>query len=384
MQYFLQGKNIIFKDKAGQIKCSDFDHALHSRSPTTNFIEKKSYHSVVSLISDSLNKNRQGKERDTLILNSDFHSYPGLCEAITEKLGNETQIKSDIEVQLSILNLPNGEYTYIEVNKDSTSTFSISFQGDSFSVLENDTISNELLKQELTNTFKDVLKPNIETENILEVLFNYSNVIAANKLLTDTKYGLVGNETAYNEKNLYFTDSAFKTIFNADLILPTFFRAIATCIETHIKAISKNKKAIIQSTLLDYSRVIGSISPNENLFYSNKFQQVLEIGIIEFKAKKLNPQVEFEIYPSKQKTNLPFTSWILTETNNLLLNFKLHQKNYQIDISPLTKDFSNTIFSLGNQYLLKYFVCIEENSCGNLQLKLKGLNGVEYFKTINC
>lgn len=383
MQYFLQGKNIIFKDKAGQLKCSDFDHTLHLRSPTPTFIQKNHYQTAVSLISDILKKHRQGKETDTLILNSDFHRHPGLCEALTEKLGHETQIKSDIEVQLSIQNLPNGEYTFIEVNKDSTSTFLLSIQRDFFSVVGNDTHSNDQLKQSLINNFKDFLLPNIEEDKIFEVLFDYSNVIAANRLLTDAVYGIVGNETAYNERNLYFTDSVFKTIFNTNLTLPDFFKTVATCVATHIKDISENRKAIIQSPLIDYSRVIGSITPNEHLSFVSKLKQLSEIDKVEFKVNKSNPQVEFEIHPSKQKTNLPFSSWILTETNYLLLNFKLHQKNYQIDITPLTKEFSNTIFSLGKQSLLKYFVCIDENSFGNLHLKLKGINGVEYFKTIN-
>lgn len=383
MQYFLQGKNIIFKDKTGQLNCSDFDHALNSRSRTTDFTTKDSYQTVVSSIADILKKNKQGREADTLILNSDFHRHPGFCEALTEKLGHETQIKSDIEAQLSIQNLQNGEFAFIEVNRDSTSTFSLSFQGDSFLVVGLDTISNDKLKQSLTNNFKDFLLPNVEAEKTFEVLFDYSNIIAANKLLTDAVYGIVGNEEAYNEKNLYFTDSVFKTIFNADLTLPDFFKTVATCVETHIKGISENRQAIIQSPLIDYSRVIGFIEPNEHLSFVNKLKQISEIDKFEFKAKKSNPQVEFEIHPSKQKTNLPFSSWILTETNNLLLNFKFNQRNYQIDFTPLTKEFSNTIFSLGNQSLLKYFVCVEENSCGNLQLKIKGINGVEYFKTIN-
>lgn len=373
MSIYLKNNEIIIKNSAGELTSQCLPYVQIDVS--NGFVTTDKYNEIYTAIS-SLG------EQESLILSSEYYSIPGFIQGLVLKTGI-LEFYSDIEVMLECIHYDDGEYTFIEINKDSSSTFLVSIQGDSYSVVEYNTISNKELKKTLINSLKEFLKTNIEAENIFEVIFNYTNVIALNCLLTDTKYGLVGNETAYNDRNLYYSGSAFKTIFTADLVLPDFFKIIANCIETHINVISKNKRTIVQSPLLDYLRVISFIKPSEHLIYVNKLQQFSEFKKIELKIKKSITQVELEIYPSKSKTNLPFSSWILTETNNLLLNFKLNQKNYEIDLSPLKNEFTNTIFSLGNKSIFKYFVFIDENSCGNLHLKLKGLNGVEYFKTIN-
>src|SRR5688572_24576037 len=134
MHYILQNEMIIFKDETGHIKCSGFDTANNLRSQSTSFVQKNLYQTTVSSIFDTLKNTKNGKEPDTLIINSPLYRYSGFINALIDRLGNDTIIKSDLEIAISSQNLKPGEYSLLDISKNESYHYNVSIDSNDYSL----------------------------------------------------------------------------------------------------------------------------------------------------------------------------------------------------------------------------------------------------------
>lgn len=182
MLFLLQSKNIIFKDKIGQIKCVDFENTFQFKSSTTDFAQKKSYQITVSSIYDFIKKNGQGKEPNTLILNSQLFGCPGLINALKDNIGKETTIQSDLEFAISSQNLKSGKYSIINITENESYLYNFVIDCNNYILLNKIKLDNNKLKRVLANKFTST-----QSEAIFSALFNYSNVIEVNQFIENNE-----------------------------------------------------------------------------------------------------------------------------------------------------------------------------------------------------
>ena len=381
MLCLIRDKNVLFKDNEERIKCIDFEHLDCLNITPETFIQQNHYQKAIASLSEILEKNRTTNKEDTLILSSEFYQKPGFEEAITEHFGNKIQIRTDIE--LALQSLSSGDYLFVDIGKEFLSSYEISLNGNTYSIGKRTIQNNDTFILNLVNNFKMYMLPEVEKEELLKVLFDYSNIISLNKYLTDGKYAILGNENIYEDINLYFNGSLFQTIFNNDLVLSDFFSVLVSTINKQVNSLEKGRKLIIQTPLLDYSKVAEMINQHDNLYLVNMLQQHEMVRSFSINQEKFQSIIEIDLYPVKQKANLPFQSWMLAETNNLLLRFSNNGSIFSIDLSEIEEGISDTLFSIGSQKLLKYHVYINSDSIGNIYSKITDLNGVQYYKLLN-
>jgi len=117
MHYFIQGTNIISKDKSGQIKCSDYTPALYNSNYQDQFIQTEIYKEAACSIANRIQPT-SNKDTDTLILNTKFFRFPGFVKAIFDQTPTASQIKSDIDFIVNSRQLKTGNYTFIDILED--------------------------------------------------------------------------------------------------------------------------------------------------------------------------------------------------------------------------------------------------------------------------
>jgi hypothetical protein len=157
MLYFIQGTNIISKDKAGQIKCSDFTPALYSDSYQDQFIQTEIYKETACSIADRLNPTNT-KDTDTLILNAKYFRHPGFIKAIFDQAPNTLQTKSDIDFIVNSRQLKAGDYTLIDILEDETNIYKFVVENNQYSISSKQRTENTTLKQALADKLQNPVK----------------------------------------------------------------------------------------------------------------------------------------------------------------------------------------------------------------------------------
>lgn len=376
MQYFLQGKNIIFKDKAEQIKCYDFDHALHSEIPTANFIQKNYYQTAVSSISDILENNRKAKELDTLILNSQFFSCPGLIDSFIDRIGNETKIQSDLEFAISSQNLKSGYYSLVDISENESFHYNFAIDSNNYSLLEKTKLDNSKLKRVIANKFATT-----QADALFHSLFNYSNIIEANQFIETNEI------TEADFSNYTLSEISLGNIFDIDF--SNFFEKLCSSIQDFINDHTSDEKSLlIKSPLTGFQPVKSILSSNKKLAIISELDFLNYTNNFDFlKYKISSDRFEFNCYPSNKKIVFPFSSWVLSETRNLSIELlKIsggETKSYQINLIDLKERLLDTFFSINDKQLVKYFVELEMDICNNLHLKVETLDKQEFYYLIN-
>lgn len=373
MIYFLQGKNIIFKDKAGQLKCSNFDHALHLRSPTPTFIQKKLYQTAASSIFDTLKNNRKGKEPDTLILNTHLFGCSGLINAFIDKIGNETKIKSDLQFAINSQGLNSGEYSLIDISENESYHYNFVIDNNDYSILNKTKLDNSKLKRELANQFASS-----STDAIFNSLFNYSNVIEANEFLST-------NEMTEADFSTYtLSEISLGTLFQ-DTYFSDFFNFLSLSIQDFVKEhISDEKLLLIKSPLTGFHPLKPILNSNKKIRIINELDYLNDSIASDFiKNKTRNEGFELKCYPSNKKIVFPFSAWILSETGNLTIELLNEKESFLINLIDLKEKLSDTFFTINDKQLVKYFIELEMDTCNNIHFKIETLDKEEFYYLIN-
>jgi len=373
MQYFLQGKNIIFKDKTGQINCSNLDHALYSRSQTHAFIQKNHYQTLVSSISDTLKNNRIGEEPDTLIINSQFFGCSGLVNSFIDSIGREINIQSDLEFVIRSEKLESGDYSLIDISENESYHYNFVIDGNAYSLLDKTKLDNEKLKRVLANKFAST-----QADDLFNSLFNYSNVIEANQFL-------VTNEMTEADYSTYtLSEIALGTHFQ-DTYFFDFFNLLSLSVQDFINEhICDKKLLLIKSPLTGFHPVKPILNLNKKIRAINEldFLQAKTVSnSIKFKNRK--DGFELKSYPSNKKIVFPFSAWILSETENVSIELLNEKESFQINLTDLKENLSNTFFSINDKQLVKYFVEFDMDKCNNIHFKIETLDKEEFYYLIN-
>jgi len=376
MFYFLLGKNILFKDKAGQIKCSDFGHTLDLKNLTQTFIQKQVYQTAISSISDTLKNNRIGKEPDTLIISSQFFSCSGLVNSIIDSIGKETNIQSDLEFAIRSEKLESGVYSLIDISENESYHYNFVIEGNTYSLLDKTKLDNNKLKQLLANKF-----PSTQTDALFNSLFNYSNVIKTNQFIETN--GIL--EDDFESYNFFDTKTDFETILGTDIVLATFFNGLSYSIQDFINEhITDDRLLLIKSPLTGFHPVKPILNSNKKNRVVNELDFLYDSTVSDFiKCEKRNVGFELKCYPSNKKIVFPFSAWVLSETGNLSIELLNEDESFPINLIDLKENLSKTLFSINDKQLVKYFVEFDMDKCNNIHFKIETLDKKEFYYLIN-
>lgn len=374
MQYYLQGKNIIYKDRTGKLNCSNLDHALHLSSPTPTFIQKNLYQTAVSSISDTLKNNRTGKEPDTLILNSQFFGFSGLVNSFIDSIGRETNIQSDLEFAIRSEKLESGEYSLIDISENESYQYNFVIDSNDYSLLNKTKLDNNKLKQSLSEKFKST-----QLDTFFSSLFNYSNVIEANQFL-------VTNEMTEADFSTYtLSEISLGTLFQ-DTYFSDFFNFLSLSIQDFINEhISNDEKLfLIKSPLTGFHPVKPILNSNKKIRVVNELDFLNNLTASDsIKCKNRNEGFELKCYPANKKIVFPFSAWILAETGNLSIELLNEKESFLINLNDLKEKLSDTFFSINDKQLVKYFVEFDMDTCNNIHFKIETLGKEEFYYLIN-
>jgi hypothetical protein len=376
MLFYIQGSNIISKDISNQLICSDFSPTLHSNNIENLFIHSEIYKETAISIASCINLSKI-KDSDTIILNTEFFRQPGFVNSIFDQAPSSPIIKSDLEFILNSKELKEGEYTFIDILKDETNIYKFVIENNQYHISSKQRRENSAEKKIILD------KLNSFNDNLFITLFSYNNIILINEYL---KINQIKKE---DFADLNFSTSSLEINQYINVDLSTFFDSIASFIKSIIGNCDCNEKnMIIKSPLTSYSAV------NEILKQSSNALIINELEILDFstlpKSLITNSRIdnyELKYYPELEKVSMPFSIWLLSETDNL--NFEIlkikKENNISIEI-PLTdlKDrLSKSFFTLGVRTLVKFHVELKYDCCCNLQLKIKTTDKDEYYYLIN-
>lgn len=385
MAFYLRNGTLLFETEdqvlsVEKLPLFDIDYS-HTKD---SFAHKSSYEQIVNALTNIISK-ISNKNNSDIIVGLDLLKFPGLFHVLKSSLSTDFNIYSSLHFILNNQLLPITEYTLLDVSKYATNRFDILTSKESFTVTRKTEYGNEELNNNLIDSFRNYLHSDLDKNYLLDIIFDYSNILLLNELLVNLKLGTGEDELAYKERNLYFKNSQFKKIFTPELLLPTFFEIISTCIFNHATRIETPNKIIIQSPILNYRNVEALIKKMDS---TNSFITIDEINLL---TKTINEKIlsNLKIASSQQKSalttqksNIPFSSWVLTDTNDFKFKLLYNNSNLLIDLSALKDVFSNSMFFLKDQQLVKCHVSIDEDSNGDLLLNIRDLNGAEYFKLI--
>lgn len=379
MQYFLQGKQIIFKDKSGQLKCSDIPTALYSASIPTEFVQTNKYNETVTAISKVLKANKNGTDKDTLFLNGRFYRQPGFVKALFDKVGKETQIKSEIDFVINSQKLESGNYSLIDIEELETTIYQIFVEEREYQITSKKSIETKKLIQSIGNA----LNIDPSKKNLLSNLFSYHNSISLNEFHKDSQlenmcyYGLQDEGLNTNLKELPCEN------------LHSFFETISIAITAFIKeSVSTTNKICVKSALINYlpMKVFAPSFGNTTLInelelLNNSTTQT------SLKGNRLNENYELKCFSEVKRLELPFSYWIVSEADNLQIELvkKIgdNSQSIQINANSLKSELEKTFFNLNNKHLVKYLAEIKNDSCNNLHLRIQTLDKEEYYQLIN-
>ncbi len=368
MQYLLNDKKIFFKDDSENINSIDINNELLLRSKTFNVIDKKYYNPIVSVISEIIRNNRKEGEKDTLIIHSQLFKCPGLEIALTDNIGNEIKIISDLEVLIASLELSPGEYTIIDICEKKTFCYSLSLGKNKYLISEKEIENEELMSLINRN----------HNENLFNNLINYLTVIEVNKLINNS--GQL--EVNYNDYNF----SEIKDLRFIEDNFFDFFSTISSIIQNFVKEYRcSGKVLLIKSSLFGYL-------PMKTIFEKGNGQFISEFDMIN-SDENLNilrfrdtEGYGIKIYPMHCKGLLASQSWILSEIENFSIEiFKDSQTVEQlikINLSDLKDIFLDTSFCIAGRNLVKYLADLYTDPYNNLHLKIETLSKNEYYAIV--
>lgn len=378
MLYFIQGTNIISKDKSGQLKCSDFTPALYPDNYHDQFIQAEIYKDTACSIAQRL-KPTSNKDTDTLILNAKYFRQPGFVKAIFDQAPTASQIKSDIDFIINSQQLKSGDYTFIDILEDETNIYKFVVENNQYSISSKQRTENTTLKQ----TLADKLKTSISEHKLFNILFSFHNIISTNEHL---KTNQISKED-FADLNFATSNVEIKKFTRADL--STFFESLASVVQNSIDAfVSNGTTTIVKSPLTSYSAVEEILRQSSKAIIINELE-LLNSSTIPTSIKSTSTNVSYELkyFPESKKVLLPFSVWLLSETDNL--NFEIvkvtGKKNIplQISLSDLRNKLSKSFFSLGDKSLVKYLVELKSDCCNNLHLRIQTIDKEEFFYLIN-
>ena len=378
MHYFIQGTNIISKDKSGQIKCSDYTPALYNSNYQDQFIQTEIYKEAACSIANRIQPT-SNKDTDTLILNTKFFRFPGFVKAIFDQTPTASQIKSDIDFIVNSRQLKTGNYTFIDILEDEINIYKFVVENNQYSISSKQKTENTTIKQ----TLADKLKTSVSDDKLLNTLFSFHNIISTNEHL---KINQISKED-FSDLNFATSNIEIKKITKADL--STFFESIASVVQNTIDAfVSNGTTTIIKSPLTNYSAVEEILKQSSKAIIINDLE-LLNNSTIPTSIKSTTSNVNYELkyFPESKKVQLPFSIWLLSETDNL--SFEIvkvaGEKNIplQISLSELRNKFSKSFFSLGDKSLVKYHVELKSDCCNNLHLRIQTIDKEEFYYLIN-
>lgn len=378
MHYFIQGTNIISKDKSGQIKCSDYTPALYNSNYQDQFIQTEIYKEAACSIANRIQPT-SNKDTDTLILNTKFFRFPGFVKAIFDQTPTASQIKSDIDFIVNSRQLKTGNYTFIDILEDEINIYKFVVENNQYSISSKQKTENTTIKQ----TLADKLKTSVSDDKLLNTLFSFHNIISTNEHL---KINQISKED-FSDLNFATSNIEIKKITKADL--STFFESIASVVQNTIDAfVSNGTTTIIKSPLTSYSAVEEILKQSSKAIIINDLE-LLNNSTIPTSIKSTTSNVNYELkyFPESKKVQLPFSIWLLSETDNL--SFEIvkvaGEKNIplQISLSELRNKFSKSFFSLGDKSLVKYHVELKSDCCNNLHLRIQTIDKEEFYYLIN-
>lgn len=378
MNYFVHGTNIISKDNAGQIKCSDFTSALYSDNYQDQFIQTEIYKETAYSIAGRL-KPASSKDTDTLILNAKYFRQPGFIKAIYDQAPALSQIKSDIDFIVNLRQLKAGVYSLIDILEDETNIYKLVVENNHYSISSKQRIENTTLKQTITAK----LKINISDDKLFKTLFSFHNIISTNEHLKTNQI----NKEDFADINFATSNVEIKKFTNADL--STFFESIASVIQNSIDSIVSNGTTIIvKSPLTSYFAVEEILNQSSKAIIINELE-LLNNSAIPTPIKGIPSNVSYELkcFPELKKVLSPFSIWLLSETDNLSFDIikAVGKENIllQISLSDLRNKLSKSFFSLGDKSLVKYLVEMKSDCCNNVHLRIQTIDKEEFYYLIN-
>ena len=378
MLYFIQGTNIISKDKSGQIKCSDFAPALYPDSYQGQFIQTEIYKETACSIADRL-KQTNSKDTDTLILNAKYFRQPGLVKAIFDQVPTASQIKSDIDFIINSRQLQAGKYIFIDITQEETNIYKFVVENNQYSISLKQRTENTILKR----TLADKLKASISDDKLFNTLFSFHNIISTNEHL---KTNQISKED-FADLNFSTSNVEIKNFTKADL--SAFFKSLAAVIQNSIDSFVSNETTnIVKSPLTSYLPVEEILKQNSNAIIINELELLSNsTNTTSIKNTPLNVSYELKYFPQSKKALSPFSIWLLSETDNLSFEITktIGKKNIalQITLSDLRSKLSKSFFSLGDKSLVKYLVELKSDCCNNLHLRIQTIDKEEFFFLIN-
>ncbi len=373
MKYFVQGNNLIFKDKTGHLKCNKIDQALTLSNTLPAFINKNHFHPAVSSISDTLKSNRTENELDTLILHSQLLSYPGLTNTLEDKIGSTTKIESGLEHAICSQGLDSGEYSLIDICENESYKYNFEIENNQYCIHNKIKLDNSKFKQVLANKF-----PGIQSDVLFHSLCNYSNVIEANQFLAN-------NEITEEDFSTYtLSEISLGTILQ-DIYFSDFFNFLSLSIQDFSNEYNtENKLLIIKSALTGFHPLKKILTSNIIIKVINELDVLNESNATNsIKCKNLNAGFELKCYPSNKIINFPYSSWILSDTDNLSIELINENKTFLINCIELKDKLSPTFFSINNKKLVKYFIVFEMDICNNILFKITNVDKEEFYYILN-
>lgn len=372
MQLFIEGTSIIRKTPSGQIICSD----LYLDNYKNAFIPSKVCNKAAISIINEINFN--GDDISTMILNSNYFRLPGLEESILSQLQKPLHIISDIDFIVNCGQIKEGDYTFIDIQKDETMFYLLSIDIDKYSISFNHQIQNASLKESLSK--------NLQTsadERFFNTLFSFKNINSINHFLKKNQI----EKTDYADLNFLTSKEEINKYTKVDLL--TFFESLSSVIQDIINLYKINNTAlIVKSPLTSYFPVKDILDSNTKSDIINELDLFEHIPMsTTFKKNHKNVEYDLKLFPMSNRVLFPFSTWILSESDNLTFEIiKTDSKEsapLEINLTELLVEFADSFFLSDNKSLVKYFIELKYDCCNNLHLRIKTYNDKEFFYLID-
>lgn len=368
MQHFLQGRNIISKDKSGKLKCSDLDILLSLQEVRSDFRQKNSYNQTVSAVSKFLSS----PQTETLILKSTLFSNSGFINTLCESLGADKTIVSDLAIAVSSQNLKDGQYIFIDLAQEECNKFYIEIINGKIKITDRIKLDIDKLKRVLATKFAST-----QFDSIFQNLTSYNNLIEANSYLFDCGNDPYETNISEIELSKHFNDTYFSTLFEG--ITETLF----SFYQEHSL---KGKTLLLLTPLAAFLPVKQKLNERENLIAISDFDLIGSIPSIK-QCNETEESLEINAYPSNRISKSSLSSWVLTETNKLSFQLRstLHPINssFEINLNDLKEELSSSFFFLQDKAVVKYHLKIERDCCFNLHLRIDTLDNKVFYYLIN-
>lgn len=377
--YLVQEKSIIYRSSTGHIICNDFYPALSLDAFNTAFVQTSFYAKAVSIISETVKSNQRETEANTLILNTKYFKQPGLIKAILDKTSKVLQVKSDIDLIVNTRQLKPGKYTFLDILENETNIYELVVNNNQYDISSKQRTENTAIKQAIA----EKLKANISGEELFNTLFSFRNVISTNEHL---KVNKIGNED-FADLNFSASNVEIKKFTKADLA--TFFESLVSVVQKTINTFTSTETTtIVKSPLTSYLPVEEILNQSSRAIIINELELLNNPTIpATIESAQSNVSYELKYFPESKKLQLPFSIWLLSESDDLtfeiLKNSGGKTTPLKITLSELKNSLSNSFFSVGNKTLVKYHVELQSDCCNNLHLRVHAVDNEEFYSLIN-